>query len=262
VARFGGKVPAEVDVLLTLPGVGRYTAGAIASIVFGRAEPIVEGNVARVLMRVEGRDLDPARGARWAWGRAAELVGQSARLRAPSAASRGVGPGAFNEGLMELGAVLCTPRGARCGDCPLRFECRALASGAVDRVPRPKPRAARRALFCAAVVLEDEAGRVLLERRADGGMWGGLWQAPTLEGRRRATRREVQEWVGVRDLVRVGRFSHGTTHRHAQFDVWRGSGGLARAGGVWKSRDELPGLALSNAQRRILWSMVPGAVRK
>ncbi len=249
VARFGGRIPAAADELLTLPGVGRYTAGAIASIVFDRPEPIVDGNVARVLMRVEGKELDPVRGAPWAWSRAAELVRATGPGKVHGAAH---GPGVFNEGLMELGAVVCTPRGARCGVCPLRVECRATREGTVERIPRAKERGSKKPLYCAAVVVEDSRGRVLVERRPDGGMWGGLWQAPTLEGARRATRSAVQEWIGLSGLARVERFEHGTTHRRVEFEVWRGTGRAGRASATFKTRVQVAGLPLSNAQRRVL----------
>src|SRR5690606_27262774 len=108
-----------------------------SSIAFGRAAPIVDGNVMRVLMRVEnrsGRGADPSSPAaqRWAWERAEALV-----------AAAGA-PGVFNEGLMELGATVCTPRSPRCGACPLRDLCLAREAGTQERVPRPKQAAARR----------------------------------------------------------------------------------------------------------------------
>ena len=244
VARFGGNVPDAPEELLTLPGIGRYTAGAIASIVFGRPVPIVDGNVARVLVRIEGQDMsaDEA-GGWWGWGRAEALVRQSQSARG--------GPGAFNEGLMELGAVVCTPRNPRCDQCPLRAQCRARSQGIQGRIPRPKKPAARRAMYCAAVLVEDDRGRVLVERRADDGMWAGLWQAPTLESRRRAAQKTIERWVGA-TVERVDRFDHGATHRDVCFDVWRAARPVARPGAVWKTRREVAALGLSNPMRRVL----------
>src|SRR5262249_25243777 len=160
VARFGGRVPQTVGELMTLPGVGRYTAGATASIVYGHAEPIVDGNVARVLMRVDGKELDPVEGMRWAWGRAGALVAESSKASREQGSNARGGVGAFNEGLMELGAVVCTPRGARCGECPLARLCRARRDGRVEEIPVAKRRVQRRKLFCAAVVVKDRRGRV------------------------------------------------------------------------------------------------------
>ncbi len=254
VSRFGASVPQQARELASLPGVGRYTAGAVASIVFGRAEPIVDGNVARVLMRVEGQDLSPVEGVNWSWGRAAQLVESIGNVGPPRRSRCGPRIAAFNEGLMELGAAICTPRAARCGDCPIRRECRAFARGTVASIPRPKKQVKRVKLFCAAVVLRDAKGRVLVERRRESGMWGGLWQVPTLEGRRRASRSVIERWIGVGGLKPLERFEHGTTHRDVEFETWQGvpTPRVASPGRVWATRAELDRLGLSNAQERIL----------
>lgn len=176
VERHGGRVPDDPAALRALPGVGRYTAGAIASIVFGRREPIVDGNVRRVLLRVAGNDADPASRdtETWAWAEAARFVAASAR------------PGAFNEGLMELGATVCLPAPAspRCEACPWARACRARALGLEDRIPRAKRPPRRGVLHLLVVVVRDGRGRLLLERRGPGGLWPGLWQPPTLESKR------------------------------------------------------------------------------
>lgn len=249
VARFQGRVPSDPADLRTLPGVGRYTAGAVASLAFDRPEPIVDGNVTRVLLRVHGRDLDPASPAtaRWVWERAGELVGAAAE------------PGMLNEALMELGAVVCTPRAPACPSCPLRGACVARRAGEQDRIPRPKKRPARRSLHAAAAVVVDRSGRVLLERRAPGGLWGGLWQAPTLESADAPPPpRELARHAGARALRRVEAFTFKTTHRDVLFVVYRGrpvddppadGPGPARR---WVSPDGLDGLGLSSAQRGLI----------
>ncbi len=113
VERHRGRIPDDAAALRALPGVGRYTAGAIASIVFGRAEPIVDGNVRRVLLRIEGRAVRAKRDGNdgWCWDQAGRLV--------KSAAS----PAVFNEALMELGATVCVPRGPKCVACPIAAWC-------------------------------------------------------------------------------------------------------------------------------------------
>jgi A/G-specific adenine glycosylase len=267
VLRFGGEVPRRVEELRSLPGVGRYTAGAVASMVFGAPEATVDGNIARVLLRVEGKELDAEEGVKWAWGRAEKMV--------RAAEGAGVGAGELNEALMELGAVVCVPRGARCGVCPLgeggAGVCRAARAGKQERIPRAKVRSARKVVYCAAVVLEDDAGRVLVERRGDGGMWAGLWQVVTVEGVEgemdaAAVRRALG--LGARAGVEcVGGFEHATTHRDVRFAVWRGrvKGGAAariagrRAGAVWLTWEGLDGLGMSSAQRRVV-AMVGGGV--
>lgn len=114
----GGEVPRAAAALRALPGVGRYTAGAIASMAMGQRVPLVDGNVARVLMRLEARAGDVAQGQAWAWERAGELVSSSTSA------------GAFNEGLMELGATVCVPGRPRCEACPLAGVVRGACGGA------------------------------------------------------------------------------------------------------------------------------------
>jgi A/G-specific adenine glycosylase len=167
--RYGGALPADAAELRSLRGVGAYTAGAIASIAFGRREPLVDGNVARVLARLEGIDDDvrsPA-GSKRLWGVAARLVPIDR-------------PGRFNEALMELGAMVCTPREPRCDACPVRARCAAAAAGRQRELPivggkRP-PTAVS---LVAAVVRRGE--RALLGRRPEGGLFGGLWEPPMVE---------------------------------------------------------------------------------
>ncbi|HMO26423.1 MAG TPA: A/G-specific adenine glycosylase, partial [Tepidisphaeraceae bacterium] len=118
VERFAGEIPRTVDELLTLPGIGRYTAGAIASIAFGAPAPIVDGNVARVLCRLDAIEEDPKSKPviDRLWSRAAELV--------PEKRS-----GDFNQAMMELGALVCTPKNPQCLLWPLRDRCRAREVG-------------------------------------------------------------------------------------------------------------------------------------
>src|SRR5512134_738690 len=124
VREHGGRVPGDVEALRALPGVGRYTAGALASIAFDRPAPIVDGNVARVLARLLDLDLDvrsPA-GQRRLWAEAEALA-------------NGPSPGDLNQALMELGALVCTPRTPRCADCPVRRRCRGRAAGRAEALP-------------------------------------------------------------------------------------------------------------------------------
>jgi len=217
VERHAGEVPRGVGELLGLPGVGRYTAGAVASIAFGEAAPIVDGNVMRVLLRVRGEDVAPddAETVRWVWSRAEALVAEAGR--------KGLA-GAFNEALMEHGATVCTPASPRCLSCPVRGMCGAYAAGEQERIPRPKRRAARGDATHESVIVRRADGRVLLERRGEAGLWAGLWQAPTLErqgvGDARG-RSRLEGWLGagVR-LKALGRMEVVTTHRDVGFRVF------------------------------------------
>jgi A/G-specific adenine glycosylase len=261
VERFGGVVPADAADLRSLPGIGRYTAGAVSSIVFGKPEPIVDGNVARVLLRVEGREVSAAEGADWCWERAGQL--------ARAAGDRVAG---FNEGLMELGAVVCTPRSPRCEACPVTKVCEARRIGKQEEIPAPKKQAKRSILRCEVVVVRDPRGLLLVERRAGTGMWAGLWQAPTLERPHAECGMAVREILSELGLegVRITTgsafaFVHQTTHREVRFSAIGGAlgaGGAERALKVpanhtaverrWVRERDLSLLGLSNAQKRIL----------
>lgn len=171
VARHGGRVPDDVDALLALPGIGAYTAGAVASIAFGRRVPAVDGNVRRVLARLLALREDPAS----AYG-ARQIESLAAAI------ADGPAPGELNQALMELGATVCRPRDPRCADCPLTAHCTAFATGVQHEVPfrRPtKPRARRRAL--AWRIERPEDGRILVARRSEHGLLGGLWEFPLVD---------------------------------------------------------------------------------
>ncbi|MDA0803538.1 MAG: hypothetical protein O2819_07280 [Planctomycetota bacterium] len=166
---YGGRVPMSMEALLALPGVGRYTAGAILSIVGGQTEPIVDGNVARVILRVLGdeRPLDQAPVPELLWEWAGEFVSAA---RSPAVA---------NEGLMELGAMVCTPRGPKCGECPVAKSCRARARGLTEVIPAKSRRVHRREEHWHALACVNR-GRLLLAKRPDGELWGGMLLVPML----------------------------------------------------------------------------------
>jgi A/G-specific adenine glycosylase len=251
VERHGGRVPADLAELRALPGVGAYTAGAIASIGHGRPAAIVDTNVARVLLRVAGRPgstADPA-SMRWCWGRAESLV------------RRAESPSRLNEGLMELGSTVCTSASPRCGECPLRGRCVARREGTVDRIPAAKPAAVRKRIFFH-VALCVRAGRILLERRGEGGLWSGLWQPPTVEGEARWSAAEVARRLGVGTLVARGEFGHRTSHRDVTFVIFTTLGGRAGGGREWVERSRLGDFPLSNPMRKVAVEALTPACRR
>jgi A/G-specific adenine glycosylase len=167
--RFDGVLPEQSEDLRTLPGVGEYTAGAVASIAFGEVVPAVDGNVRRVLARLfDLRDPKPSL-----------LRSLAQRLVDPER------PGEFNQALMELGALTCTPRAPRCEECPLALECLALERGTVAE--RPPARARKAVPEVAMVVLVAVAGEpgegpwFLLRKRSEEGLLAGMWEFPGLE---------------------------------------------------------------------------------
>ncbi|HKQ50541.1 MAG TPA: A/G-specific adenine glycosylase [Phycisphaerae bacterium] len=168
VAEFGGRFPSSVEELRSLPGIGRYSAAAIASIAYGTRSAVVDGNVARVVARLADIRHDVRRGAgnKKAWDFAEALM--------PSKRC-----GDFNQAMMEFGARVCLPRGAaHCEVCPLRSGCKALAAGTVARRPVKAARVVVTKERHVVAAIERD-GRWLVVRRPDDGLWGGLWELPT-----------------------------------------------------------------------------------
>jgi A/G-specific adenine glycosylase len=221
VSRFAGRVPDDADALRSLPGVGRYTAGAVASIAFARPAPIVDGNVLRVLIRLAGRDgaADDPDSLAWAWTQAERLVGTTDTEPIHD-------PGEINEALMEFGALVCTPAAPRCDACPLAGACGALRAGRVAEIPRPKRAPRRERLDLHVLVLTDARGRVLLTRRPEGALWGGLWAPPDAHDEPAA--RTLAARLGA-TLAPAGVVERTLTHRRLVLHVWRGETARARA---------------------------------
>jgi A/G-specific adenine glycosylase len=175
VAEHGGIFPKEFEQILELPGIGRYTAGAIGSIAFGLPTPIVDGNVARVLSRYFGIRGDPKSPETNAtlWENAERLV---------KAAQEENGCGALNEALMELGATVCLPKQPACERCPVRIRCFAWKNGKTSGLPEIAARArAETRLFRAALVREGEG--VWMRRRPQGVVNAGFWELPNVEAK-------------------------------------------------------------------------------
>lgn len=168
--RHGGRLPRDVDALLALPGIGPYSAGAIASIAFGLPEPIVDGNVVRVLCRIFALEGDPAKAPlkQRLWQLARELVPADQ-------------PSEFNQSLMELGATICTPTSPRCPECPVAKQCQALAQGLERELPQLAKRKAPTEVRTAAAYVR-RGDRVLLHQLPEGATrWAGLWVLPFAE---------------------------------------------------------------------------------
>ena len=173
--QYNGELPSDVHILKTLPGIGSYTAGAISSIAFGLPEPAVDGNVLRVISRItalkESIDEPKVRKA------------VEDRIRAFLAAEKdSVPPGAFNQALMELGAMVCLPGGEPlCGECPVRGTCEAGKTGQTGSIPVRKRKKPRRIEERTVLVIRD-ASRALIRRRQGRGLLAGLWELPNVSG--------------------------------------------------------------------------------
>ncbi len=210
VARFSGQLPHTTDELLTLPGIGRYTAGAIASTAFGRREPLVDGNIERVLCRLFRIKGSPKQNAvrKKLWTIAAEILPPD-------------NVGQFNQALMELGSEVCTPRNPRCEDCPVREVCGARLHNEQGSLPtRALKKPLPRHTVVVGVIHKD--GRILIDKRKPEGLLGGLWELPGGKRRPResleaALRREVREELAIR--IRVGRLLAVVDHTYSHFRI-------------------------------------------
>jgi A/G-specific adenine glycosylase len=206
VARHGGALPVTLEALLALPGVGRYTAGAIASIAHGQPAPLVDGNVARILSRIFllGTPPQTPAGQATLWALAEALV-------------QGEAPGDLNQALMELGATVCTPAAPRCDGCPVRADCAAHAAGTPTLYPAPAVKAPVKPLAVAFAYVADPGGLWLARRPLDG-LWAGLWELPSSSGpgAKKALAAAWELSVG-RKLAQV---SHTLTHRQVTASIY------------------------------------------
>lgn len=223
VAHHGGRFPKSAEALRGLPGIGRYTAAAIASIAFEEPVAVVDGNVERVLQRLGERALTTQQ----YWQRAQELL-------APSR------PGDFNQAMMELGATVCLPREPRCLICPIRQWC--LARGEISR-PNATPRQRRKQIWCA---LDCRDGHVRLVRRSQtASLMAGMWELP--------------QWTMLPHVA--ARDAHWRTFRHSitvtDYTIhvlrnWAHKGSAPRPRGNWIAIEAIPALPITGLTRKIL----------
>ncbi|MHA1569502.1 MAG: A/G-specific adenine glycosylase [Alphaproteobacteria bacterium] len=246
----GGKLPRETETLMRLPGIGRYTAGAIASIAYRQPTPVLDGNVIRVLARLfdVADDTNKAATRNRLWELAALLVPAD-------------DPRAFNEGLMELGALICTPQSPDCPMCPVVKHCQARRTGTVEQRPfreRKKPPVVAK-LHAALVQRDDDA--VLLTQNEHDGLYGGLWQVPlfpTAKAKVRNLPQILRERFSVEAQAtgKLGRIEHTLSHRRLVIDVYGFIVSGSPAGKTscrWiKHERELQKLGVSALTRKIL----------
>ena len=234
VREHAGQVPSDPRAFAALPGVGRYTLGAVLSMGFGHSLPVLDGNVARVFSRWTGAPVTLKRpaDAKELWDLAERLMPASARGRALA--------GEWNQALMELGALVCTPSAPRCPECPVRSHCVAFARGLQDELPPVAPRRkierVRRAVACVW-----HRGRLLVAKR-EGALLDGLWEPPGVElesgddvsASLLAQLRSLGVRAALVDTRRRER--HTITHRDITVQVWEGalaSPAPRRAGLAW-----------------------------
>jgi A/G-specific adenine glycosylase len=253
-ADHGGTLPDDPAVWAGLPGVGRYILGAVLSQAFDRRLPIVEANSLRVLARLHGYRGDPREGAGKAW------VWQAAADALPAKRA-----GDFNQALMELGALVCTPAKPKCGECPLKSVCVANRDGTQHLIPPPKKQLEITLVDEVGAVLR-RGGRVLLcRRRADAGRWQNMWEVPHAERRpdeelSAAAARVARDLTGleVAPGADVATVKHGVTRyritlRCVEADAPAGEFAPGfYAEGRWVTPAELAEYPVSAPQRRLM----------
>jgi A/G-specific adenine glycosylase len=246
VAALGGVFPRDPQALAALPGVGRSTACAIAALAFGMRCAILDANVKRVLCRAFGIDGDPGAVAtvRALWALAEDLVPE-----------RGIE--AYTQGMMDLGATVCLPRAPRCERCPLTAQCVAAGSGHPERWPARRARPQRREGSATMLVLQ-HGTRILLEKRAPSGIWGGLWCLPQIDAgadlESVCAQRFGAHALRVQELPRL---VHDFTHlrlviQPLQVDVGRLASRATEPGVVWIAREEVASAALPAPIKKLL----------
>ncbi|MEN9839300.1 MAG: hypothetical protein RL177_779 [Bacteroidota bacterium] len=204
----GGQLPSEYDTFLALKGVGPYTAAAVLSIAFGQRHAVMDGNVMRVVCRVKGIRGDI---------RSASVTKSIQAI--VDEAIPGEHPADFNQAMMELGATVCTPKKPACGSCPLSDDCIALRDGIVAEVPFKSPKAKVPHHRIVVGIVSDGDGKLLISRRPDSAMLGGLWEFPggkveAGESDEQALARELREELGIEigDATAFHTLNHAYSH--------------------------------------------------
>ncbi len=224
-----GRFPREYDSIRALPGVGEYTAAAVASIAFNLPYAVLDGNVTRVLARLLAEKTDVRAG-----------TGKARLRRAAGELLDREQPGEFNQALMELGATVCLPRNPRCGDCPLAGWCRARRMGVVSQIPvkrrREGPQPSERTLL-----LIERNGSLLLKRRPPAGQLPGFFELP-----------EAADLPKARLGAELGRFHHSITNRRYLITVRSARGVVPEGPFLWAPECDLSELPLTTATRKAL----------
>jgi A/G-specific adenine glycosylase len=252
--RHGGKIPDAKEQLLLLPGIGAYTAGAILSIAFEKPCAAVDGNVIRVIARLFGME-EPVDGK----DSRKEIAGIAQRLVPADE------PGHFVQALMDLGSGICTPRGTDCPICPLAGLCIARKKGIQEAIPARKKAAPVPQRKAVAAVIRNDSGKVLMVKRPQRGLLGGLWSFPgsVLDGGDAPAaqlRKALLEELGLKifpgkELFQV---EHGYSHFSITVQVFDGRlrGAIPTSGGSgtfrWVGKSDFPRLALSRLEMKIL----------
>ncbi|WFP75597.1 A/G-specific adenine glycosylase [Mesorhizobium sp. WSM4906] len=251
VTRQGGRFPDTEAGLKALPGIGAYTAAAIAAIAFDRPAAVVDGNVERVISRLYSIET-PLSEAKPEIRTLVEKLVPQAR------------PGDFAQAMMDLGATICTPRRPRCMLCPVREDCSAILAGDPERFPVRLPKDDKPLRRGAAFVAERDDGAILLRKRPDKGLLGGMTEVPTTAWTARvdgATTEDAAPFPA--DWRRAGRIGHVFTHFALELEVFHAHiEGDAPNGHFWSLAHEISGEALPTVMKKVIEAAIPGATKK
>jgi A/G-specific adenine glycosylase len=264
VRQHGGQFPSQFEQVLALPGIGRYTAGAICSIAFNQPYPVLDGNIIRVLTRLWAIAQNPRRNPANTrlWALADELVRLADKLerrRGGPSSSRGRRCSHLNQALMELGSTICTPRGPHCRVCPVARFCQGLQLGSIDKLPNLGARPASTARRLIAFVIRRN-GRFLVRQRPPGVPNAGLWEFPNCDvsGRSRSPERDARKLLGItpKALQPLCSIQHTITRSRITIDVITATISnhvqLPSAAGRRLTPNQLLRLPFAGADRKIL----------
>jgi len=236
VAEHAGAFPQDVDTLMTLPGIGRSTAGAVAAQAFGVWAPILDGNAKRVIARLAAITATPGTAAfeKPLWQLAERYT---PRVRVTD----------YTQAIMDLGATLCTRTRPACERCPLAGGCQARALQIQHRIPAPRRKRRRDQRETTVLIIEDSAGRVLLQKRPPAGIWGGLWSLPEVDQQADITRWCLERFgIEAGDIRSLAPMAHAFTHFelaiHPQQVQYRGTVRIMDTDFEWFVRDARPGV--------------------
>jgi A/G-specific adenine glycosylase len=243
---FQGKIPDNLNDLVSLPGIGKYTAGAILSIAYNKEAPILDGNVKRVLSRLFTISEDQKKSEALLWKLSESLIPKGCAS-------------AFNQAIMDLGAMICTPEDPQCPRCPLRHHCKGKASGEPTKYPSKKVRKKIPLITAVSAVIQRN-GRVLLKHRPPKGLLGGLWEFPNWrsgESERLRLRSRLRSYIekemGMNAEVKdsLGTFKQTFTHFKLTLHVFHCEAINGRGKGKWVPTRSLHLFPMSRVHRRI-----------
>jgi A/G-specific adenine glycosylase len=234
VALHDGEFPRDFDAVVALPGIGRSTAGAILAQAFGARHAILEGNARRLFARhagIKGWPGEP---------RVAAKLWDVAERHLPRTRLAD-----YTQAVMDLGATVCTARAPACKACPVADDCVARTCGLVERLPSPRPRRERPQRIAQLLLIENARGELLLERRPEKGIWGGLWCPPVVEGRE----------AGAKIIERLPTIHHAFTHYDLELRPVRVRANGTRHAGDWVKLRALSRYGLPAPVRKLLLTL-------